>query len=276
MKALIAIALTLLLVLLGAGGYVAYYMYNEQQTQAAQTAEQGAQQGPSVSKRRALTRMRTPKNDADVLDILAYALSKSEDAVAWLQVPGTDINNVVMQGDDNYYYERKDEDGQDDIYGCYFLDYECGMGEREHFSQNTVIYGHSDLTDNADGPRFSQLFRFAKLDFAQETPYLYLSTQHERFVFEIFSVFYTDTDFDYIRVRMSDEQKLDLARQAQALSLYDYEVDLTSTDQLLTLSTCSVKYGKQGDKRFVVMGRLLPADAELKEKLLLVPRKNTK
>ena len=272
MKALIALAIALTLVLFGAGGYFAYQIMVTQQneTQLAAATEQKA---PAVTQKKALSRMRTPKNDADVMDILSYALSKSKDAVAWLQVPGTEINNVVMQGDDNYYYERRNEDGESDIYGCYYLDYESGMGAREDFSQNSVIYGHSDLTDNPDGPRFSQLFRFAKLDFAQNTPYLYVTTQQEQFVFEIFSVFYTDADFDYIRVRMGDQQKLSLAQQAQEMSIYEYPVELSADDKLLTLSTCSVRYGKGEGKRFVVMARLLPQNEPLQEKVLLVPAK---
>ena len=64
------------------------------------------------------------------------------------------------------------EDGESDIYGCYFLDVECALGRGSDFLSNTVVYGHSDLKDNPDGPRFSQLFRFVDDDFAAENKYL--------------------------------------------------------------------------------------------------------
>ncbi len=195
---------------------------------------------------------------ADVLDNLAFAFNKSKDAVGWIQVPGTDINGLIMQAGDNYYYERRNEDGDYDIYGCYFADYECALGSREDFLQNTIVYGHGNSTDNPDGKRFSQLFRFTDPAFAREHPYVYISTMEGRFAFEIFSVCYTDTSFNYIQVEMDDGQKLALAQQAQALSLHDYGITVQESDRLLTLSTCSMVGDTDGTKRFILMGRLCP------------------
>jgi len=241
----------------------------EEETSSAASPSSALEEGeaePGV-----LGGMLPPENDADVLDNLAFAISESPDAVAWLQVPGTDINGVVMQGNDNLYYERRNEDGNYDIYGCYYADYECSLGGREDFSQNTVIYGHGNSTDDKDGKRFSQLFRFTEADFAREHPYIYLTTQDEKFVFQIFSVFYTDVNFDYIRVVMEDEEKLALAKEAEALSLYDYGLTLSEEDKILTLSTCSRGTQTDNTHRFVVMGRLCPADyAQMQQAVLSV------
>ena len=54
-----------------------------------------------------------------------------------------------------------------------------------------------------------------------------------------------------------------LAKAAQEKSLYDYGITVGPGDKILTLSTCTVKYGAQdNDHRFVVMARLLPEGAE--------------
>ncbi len=200
------------------------------------------------------------KNEADIYDYLDYALKKNQNSVAWIEVPETDINNIIMQGDDNDYYLRRNEDGQDDIYGCYFADYECGFGKYDDFSQNTIIYGHSDSTDNPDGKRFAQLYRFADPEFAKKVPFVYISTPEGKFKFEIFSTFFTDTDFDYIQVNIDEEQKLELANKAKSLSTYNYDVVPSLSDKLLTLSTCTIKYGTDADYRFVIMARLLPEE----------------
>lgn len=215
---------------------------------------------PNKSGKGPLGRMRNAETPSDIPSLLTYAMDKSMDAVGWLDVPGTDISNVVMQGSDNLYYERRDEDGNYDIYGCYFLDVECSMGKRSDFLPNTVIYGHSDLTDNPDGPRFSQLFRFVDDAFANEHKYMYITTLEGRYTFEIFSVFYTDTSFDYIRVHMTDEQMLALAGTARERSIRDYGIQPVAGDKLLTLSTCSVRDGNDGTHRFVVMGRLVDVE----------------
>lgn len=250
-KVIIALTVVLAVVLLAIGGIYAYQkLPKEEAASASEEMEDSAKSGKGP-----LTRMKTAENPSDIPGLLTYAMEKSLDAVGWLDIPGTDISNVVMQGMDNAYYERRNEDGDQDIYGCYFLDMECSMGGPQDFLPNTVIYGHSDLTDNPDGPRFSQLFRFVDDGFARDHKYLYVTTMEGRYTFEIFSVFYTDTSFDYIRVHMTPEETLALANEAVSRSIRDYGIQPEAGDRLLTLSTCSVREGNDGTHRFVVMGR---------------------
>lgn len=257
-KVIVTLAVLLLAVLLALGGV---YVYKTMSSPAAEETSAGdSAEDPSKSGKGPLGRMKTAETDSDIPGLMTYAMEKSQDAVGWLNVPGTDISNVVMQGPDNVYYERRDEDGNQDIYGCYFLDMECSLGKREDFLPNTIIYGHSDLTDNPDGPRFSQLFRFVDDEFASQNKYMYITTLEGRYTFEIFTVFYTDISFDYIRVHMTNEEALALAKQAKSLSVRDYGIEPVAGDRLLTLSTCSVRDGNDGTHRFVVMGRLTDAE----------------
>lgn len=48
--------------------------------------------------------------------------STNPDTVAWLTIPGTNIDGPVQQGPDNDYYLRRDSDGNEDYRGCYFAD----------------------------------------------------------------------------------------------------------------------------------------------------------
>lgn len=199
--------------------------------------------------------------DPATLEKLTYEIKKNADTVGWLAVPGTEIDNAVLQYHNNSYYLRRDERKNDSLYGCYFADFECGVAPRDLLSQNTVIYGHSDLKDNPDGPKFSQLFQFTDKAFADANKTILLTTPEETLEWEIFTVFYTDITFDYIRVNMTEAELLTLAQKAQSMSLYNYGVSLSGTDKIITLSTCSVKGGNDGNHRFVVMGRLKPAAA---------------
>ena len=56
---------------------------------------------------------------------LEDAKSQNSDVVAWLTVPGTEIDDPVVQAADNDYYLRRTWLGESDVWGSYFLDYEC-------------------------------------------------------------------------------------------------------------------------------------------------------
>lgn len=263
MKIVIALLLVAIVAVAALGGYYLYDQYQNKVGEAQMVEAQSS--APSIT----MGEMKKPENDADVMDNLDAAIKANRDTIAWMEIPNTDISNTVMQGMDNLYYERRDEHKKDDIYGCYFFDAECPVGTRDEFALNTVVYGHSDLKDNPDGPRFSQLFRFTDLAFAQKTPYIYLTTQEGKTTWQIFAAFYTDTKLDYIRVHMEPEEALKLATEAAGLSVFDYGITPKQGDKLLTLSTCSIKNGADGTNRFVVMARMLPEGAEEQKTIAL-------
>lgn len=205
----------------------------------------------------------TENTAADLATAFANAKQQNPDTVGWLKIEGTDIDNSILQSHDNNYYLRRTEAGLYDVYGCYFADYECNMSSRDDLSLNTVIYGHSDLQNNPDGLRFSQLFKFCDEQFAKDTPYIYISVQNEYTVWQVMAVFYTSTDMEYIYPNKSAEDIEKLVLEGMEKSLYNYNVSYTQGEKILCLSTCSVKYGGRPDERFVVMAKLLPADAEL-------------
>ncbi len=198
---------------------------------------------------------------------ISKAVEKNRDTAGWLYIPGTDINNSVLQAFDNSYYIRRDEQRADNIYGCYFADCDAPLASAAELAPNTIIYGHSDLKDNPDGKRFSQLFKFTQDEFVKKTPNIYFSTSEEDLVWRVFAAFYTHTSFHYISTHPSETEFKRIVEKAREGSLYDYNVDVTADDRILTLSTCSVKHGTSGEYRFVVMARLLREGESFDEKL---------
>ena len=49
---------------------------------------------------------------------LAEARAKNPDTVAWLYIPGAEIDDPVMQAEDNGYYLKLDENGEYAMWGC--------------------------------------------------------------------------------------------------------------------------------------------------------------
>lgn len=217
-------------------------------------------------------------------DKVVAANANNSDVVGWLYVPGlSEVDGgVCFHKSSKWYYNKRDINGKSTnkwwINGVYYTHYENTFGEdASAFSTNTVIFGHSDLgkenlnyaNDDPNGPLFSQLFSFKNPTFAEKTPYIYFSTANKDYVFEVFSVFYNDSKIDggkslwYIRPEPGSnyQNNLDIIRER---SLYDYDVEVTTNDKILTLSTCTVGFGlpKRSNYRFVIVAKLVPEGEE--------------
>lgn len=218
---------------------------------------------------------------------------KNKDTIGWIYIDGTTVNDVVVKvnyNDDNKYYLRRNANGENDNDGCYYADWRCKTGNRNSISKNTVVYGHNlgrsasglipDYQNHANGPKFAQLLKYQNEEFAKTHPYIYYSTIEEDMVWQVFAVFYTDIKFDYIEPNPADATFNSLLKKAQDLSFYNYDVEVSSNDKILTLSTCTYRMADDtklhypNDYRYVVMAKLLPADAVLEDTVSLTATKN--
>ena len=63
---------------------------------------------------------------------LAEARAKNPDTVAWLYIPGAEVDDPVMQAEDNGYYLKLDENGEYAMWGCYYAHCENEIGGRDN------------------------------------------------------------------------------------------------------------------------------------------------
>lgn len=204
-----------------------------------------------------------PEATAEPVDYqarLEEARAVNPDAVGWLTIPNTEIDDVVMQSTDNDYYLRRDWTGAPDTWGCYFADYINDLTGRDTLSPNNIIYGHSYNTEDTSYPKFTQLFKYCDIDFVRENPTITLHLDGETLTFQVAAVFYTDIGFDYINPVPPAEFYSTVAAKNE----YIFDgIELTAEDTILTLSTCSYKYDVNNthNHRLVVMAELLDAGA---------------
>ena len=212
---------------------------------------------------------------------------RNPDIAGWVKIPDTKQDYAVVQAEDNDKYHRADIDGKYNDWGIPYVDFRV---DQKKPSYNTVIYGHNlgraenalltDYQNHANGPKFAQLLKYQNEEFAKTHPYIYYSTIEEDMVWQVFAVFYTDIKFDYINPNPADATFNSLIKKAQDLSFYDYDVEVTSNDKILTLSTCTYRLADDtklhypNDYRYVVMAKLLPADAVLEDTVSLTVTKN--
>lgn len=253
----LAMALVFVLSVAGCGG----------KTESSSAAESSSKPASSASSKPASSK-EEEKPDEEVVRVFQIekidkALERNGDTAGWLYIPNTTIDDCVLQTTDNDYYLRLTEDKEYSIFGCYFADFRCSLDlGREYLSKNTIIYGHSDYKDNPEGKKFSQLFHYAKdIDFVRNNPYIYFSTNTEDLVWQVFAVFYTDVNFNYIQANPSDEEFMKIVEEAKAKSEYIIDVPVTKDDKILTLSTCTGLFKQPKENyRMAVMAKLLPTN----------------
>lgn len=203
----------------------------------------------------------SPEESADASDSrlpsvnFEELLQKGPDVKAWLALPDTSINYPVVQGKDNDYYLKHLYDGTANKTGSIFLDYE---NKPEFTDRNNIIYGHN----MRDGSMFSTLREYADQGYYDAHPVMYLMTPKKNYVMEIFSAFVASPGESGNKTSpwelswKDDGAYTTWLSAMQERSLVKTEVSVTSSDRVLTLSTCT----NNGADRFLVMGKLIETE----------------
>lgn len=204
----------------------------------------------------------------DMLDEFKPLYAANSDTIGYIKVPGTSIDTVVVQCDEDngmtgsYKYLKNDFYGEFTKYGNVFLDYRCG---KYTLSKNTILYGHT----TEDGQQvFYDLAKYEDPEFFKANPIVEYDTLYNHYKWKIFGVFATTVNasddngyiFDYIYPTMTDEDMVGYLAAVKDRSLYYTGVDVQPTDQVLTLSTCSYIFNTNGRRittRLVVVARML-------------------
>ncbi len=178
---------------------------------------------------------------------------KNSDTVGWIYVPNTNINYPFVQTKDNNYYLNRAFDKTKNGAGWIFADYRSDL---KNFKNNTVIYGHGRV----DNIMFGTLEDTLKKSWytKKENQIIKMSTPYENTLWQIFSIYTIKAESYYLTHNFENDasyQKfLDTITKR---SIYNFGVDMTTSDKVLTLSTC-LNY--DGD-RIVVHAKLIKRQA---------------
>ena len=176
-------------------------------------------------------------------------LKQNKDTVGWLIVNNTNIDYPVVQTTDNDYYLNHAFDKSVNSAGWVYADY---RNEFDIFNHNTVIYAHG----RKDGVMFGSLVNTLNKDWHTDSDnqIIQLSTLGYDTMWQVFSVYKIKAESYYITTDFSSDASYQtFINEMKNRSIYDFNVDVTTDDKLLTLSTCYNDYGM----RLVVQAKLV-------------------
>lgn len=172
------------------------------------------------------------------MDLISVDFTKlketNSDIVGWLEVPGTNINYPFMHTDNNEYYLNHSIDKSGNSAGWLFMDY---RNDPKSLERNTIIYAHG----RQDETMFGSLKRVLSSTWTSDSNnfIVNMSLENENSLWQVFSVYHIPTTPDYIQTDfISDEEFITWANNLKQRSSYDFNVELSAADKILTLSTC--------------------------------------
>lgn len=176
-------------------------------------------------------------------------LTINENIVGWITIPNSQLNNPVMYSGDNDYYLHHNYLDEESRAGSVFMDF---RNDVEELARHTILYGHV----MRNGSMFGELDKFAEQSYADEHSIITFSTLYENYELQVFAAYETTTDFYYIETDFTDDAAFgQFLTEIQKRSVISMPVDVTATDQILTLSTCTTS--SADNERFVVHAKLV-------------------
>lgn len=189
-------------------------------------------------------------NTSNIRSGFEELLKINEDVIGWITIEDTKIDYPIMQTENNTDYLRTSFYGDDLLAGSLFLDYRNDLKTGEE--RNLIVYGHRVR----DGSMFEHLTKYLEEDFFESHRTFSFDTLYEGYEAEVFAVYNTMIDFNYIQTDFSsDEDYEHLLAEIQERSIYDVDLDLSAEDLILTLSTCEYSLHPD-DSRLVVHAKL--------------------
>ncbi len=183
-----------------------------------------------------------------MVDLSAY-LAQNPDFVAWLRIPGTNVDYPVVQTDNPDYYLNHTFSGKSSVVGTLF-----SLADADYAApgRNIAIYGHH-LRSSGE-KMFTSLMRYKNPDFYEDNQTIVLDSLYRHSEYTIFAVMNMKVgDWEPSRTTFSgDAAFMAFVNQAKSESLYDTGVEVGEDDSILTLITCDRSYaGKEG--RLVIL-----------------------
>ena len=183
-------------------------------------------------------------------------LTNNADTIGWIQISGTPINYPVVHTYDSQKYLNVNFNGNKSVCGAIFS---CGSVQYNPVSQNITLFGHNLGTNRTK--MFSTLVRYKNKKYYNEHPDIYFETLYQKGTYRVFSVFNVNVpgeDFNYTQSAFGSEQSfINFINTAKSKSIYDTGIEVSASDEILTLSTCDRSYDNETG-RMVVMAVKIP------------------
>lgn len=175
----------------------------------------------------------------------------NEDFVGWIYYEPLELSYPIVRGDDNEHYTHYTFENENNSSGAIFMDFL----NRPNFQDfNTIIYGHN----MRNGTMFGSLKKLLNDNsIIEKNPYFYIFTEDKAFMYEIASVYITNSESTTYDLIETEEDQSNYIEYIKGVSTWSWDKEIVPQDKIVTLSTC---HGLHSTNRTVVHGVLIAAE----------------
>ena len=162
----------------------------------------------------------------------------NKESIAYVNIPGTELDEPVVQTTDNETYLDKTFDGGYQPYlGAVFMD----TDNKKDFSDRlTWLFGHARGSKVGDHRMFNDVNYFDKQEFFDKHPYVVIETPERKYYYEAIAMIIVPETTAFYRTSFDDDKDF----ETQLSAVYDEaqikkpNVKVSAKDKYLVLSTC--------------------------------------
>lgn len=189
------------------------------------------------------------ENSNDYIIDFAKLKEQNSDTIAYLKVNNTNIDYIVVRANDNSYYLNHNFNKHKNSAGWIFSDYK---NKFDGSDRNIIIYGHN----TKDGSMFGTLINILDNSWQESKDNLEITliTEKGQYKYQVFSTYSITPEDYYINTEFKNNDEFDkFIKNLKSRSVYDYDVEVSKEDKILTLSSCI----GDGSKRVVLHSKLI-------------------
>ena len=165
-------------------------------------------------------------------------LATNSETVGYVYIPGTQLDEPVVQTTDNATYLDKTFDGgYQPLMGAVFMD----ADNKKDFSDRlTWLFGHARGSKVPDHRMFRDVNYFSRQDYFDKHPYVVIETPERKYYYEAVAMIIVPEETAFYRTSFDDDADF----EKQLTTIYDTaqvkkpNVKVSSKDKYLVLSTC--------------------------------------
>ncbi len=231
---------SIIIVILGIIFFLCYFIKQYNDKEYYENLRHEVSEEENITEESEIKETETEESEPVVIPIDFETLwQKNPDIYAWISIPGMEIEYPILQhATDDGYYLNHTVDNKSGLPGSIYT--EATYNGKDFSDRNTVIYGHN----MKNGTMFGLLDKYKDPTYMKEHDTIVIYTPEHIYTYKVFAAITYDNrhlmySFDFDK-EAGMQEFLDSIGKVNNLNTYiDETVEVTSSDKIITLSTCN-------------------------------------